>query len=77
MHSSQLSKKSQYHTQDNAFPSQPEFSNNSMKVLYKLGTSPQNEIETRTNHIKESEHWFNKISPSNRYTPLLEVESED
>jgi hypothetical protein len=28
-------------------------------------------------HVKESEHWLNQTSTSNRYTALLEEESED
>jgi hypothetical protein len=32
--------------------------------------------ETQTKHSKESEHWSNKPTTFNRYTALLEEESE-
>jgi hypothetical protein len=37
MYSSQPSQQSQYHTQANAFPSQPELNNNWTKVSHKQG----------------------------------------
>jgi hypothetical protein len=47
------------------------------KISYKRGTSGQNETKTKTKHYKESEHGLNQTFTSNRYTALLEEESED
>jgi hypothetical protein len=71
------SQQSQYHTQENVFPSQSELNNNSTKVSYKRGRSTQVETEREAKHTKESEHWLNQTSTSSRYTALLEEESED
>jgi hypothetical protein len=67
----------QYHTQANAFPSQQELNNNWTKVSHTRGRSAQYETETKAKHSKEDEHRLNQISTSNRYTALLEQESED
>jgi hypothetical protein len=48
-----------------------EFSNNWAKLSYKRGRSAQDKIETKIKHSKESEHWLNQSSTSNRYTALL------
>jgi hypothetical protein len=77
MYSSQPSQQSQYHTQSNAFPCQPELSNNWTKISNKRGKSTQDETERQTKHTKESEHWLNQTFTSNRYTALLEEESEN
>jgi hypothetical protein len=41
------------------------------------GRSSQEETQRETKHAKQSEHWPNQTSTSNRYTALLEEESED
>jgi hypothetical protein len=46
------------------------------KVLYKRGRSTQEETERENTHTKESEHWLNKSSTSNRCTALQEEERE-
>jgi hypothetical protein len=60
-----------------SYPSQcipvPKELNNWINASYNGGRSTQDE----TKHTKESEHWFNQNSASNRYTALLEEESED
>jgi hypothetical protein len=53
MYSSQPSK---YHTQANAFPSQPELNNNWTKVSYKQGSSTQDETKREPKHTKESKN---------------------
>jgi hypothetical protein len=60
----------QYHTQ-------PELNHKWAKVSYKRGRSTQDETERETKHAKDSEHWLNQTPTSNRYTALLEEESED
>jgi hypothetical protein len=45
-------------------------------VSYKRGTSTEDETEREAKHTKESKHWLNQTSTSNRYTALLEEESE-
>jgi hypothetical protein len=45
--------------------------------LYKRGRSTQEGTEREAKHAKESEHWLNQTSTSNRYTALLEEESVD
>jgi hypothetical protein len=59
------------------YSSQPKLNNNWTKVLYKRGKSTQEETEREAKHAKESEHWLNQTSTSNRYTALLEEGSED
>jgi hypothetical protein len=54
-----------------------ELNDNWTKVSYKRGRSTQEGTERETKHAKESEHWLNKTSTSNRYTALLVEESED
>jgi hypothetical protein len=71
------SQQSQYHTQEDVFPSQSELNNNSTKILYKRGRSTQDETEREAKHTKESEHWLNQTSISNRYIALLEEARED
>jgi hypothetical protein len=57
--------------------SQPELNNDSWtKVSYKRRRSTQEGTEREAKHAKESEHWLNQTSASNRYTALLEQESE-
>jgi hypothetical protein len=68
------SQQSQYHTQTKAFPYQQELNNNWTEVLYIRGRSTQDETERETKHTKESVHWLNETSTSNRYTALLEEE---
>jgi hypothetical protein len=48
--------------------SQPELNDNWTKVSYKKGRSTQEETEKKPNTPKESEHWLNHTSTSNRYT---------
>jgi hypothetical protein len=76
MYSSQLSQQSQYHTPANAFLSHQEL-NNWTKVTYKRARSTQDETERETKRTKESVHGLNQSSTSNRYTALLEEESEE
>jgi hypothetical protein len=57
--------------------SQPELNDNWTKVLYKRGRSTQEGTKREAKFAKESEHWLNHTSTSNRYTALLEEESED
>jgi hypothetical protein len=52
MYSSQSSQNPHCHIQANALPSQPEFSNNWIKVSYKRGRSAQDELETKTQTAK-------------------------
>jgi hypothetical protein len=59
------------------YSSQPELNYNWNKVLYKKGRSTQEETEREAKHTKESEHWLNQNSTSNRYTALLQEGSED
>jgi hypothetical protein len=59
------------------YSSEPELNNKSTKVSYKIGRSTQEQTETEAKHTKESEHWLNQTSISNRYTALLEEESAD
>jgi hypothetical protein len=47
------------------------------KVLYRWGRATQDETESETKHTKENVQWLNQTSTSNRYTALLEEESED
>jgi hypothetical protein len=49
------SQPSQYHTQANAFPSQPELKNWT-KVSYKHGTSTQDETKREPEHTKDSKN---------------------
>jgi hypothetical protein len=77
MYSSQPSQQSQYHIQTSTFPSQPEIIKNWTKLLYKRSRSAQDRNKIKTKHSKESEHYLNQTSTSNRYTALLEEESED
>jgi hypothetical protein len=44
------------------------------KVLYKRGRSIQDGTDKEA---KQGEHWLNPTSTSNRYTALLEEESEE
>jgi hypothetical protein len=57
--------------------SQPVLNGNWTKVSYKRGRSIQEGIESEAEHAKESKRWLNQTSTSNRYTALLEEESED
>jgi hypothetical protein len=57
--------------------SQSELNDNWTKVSYKRGRSIQEGPESQAKHAKESEHWLNQTSTSNRYTALLEEECED
>jgi hypothetical protein len=57
--------------------SQPELNDNWTKVSYKRGRLTQEGTEREAKHAKRSEHWFNQASTCNRYTALLEEESED
>jgi hypothetical protein len=57
--------------------SQPELNYNWTKVSYKRDRSTQEENEREAKHAKESEHWLNQTSTSNRYTTLLAEGSED
>jgi hypothetical protein len=57
--------------------SQPELNDNWTKVSYKRGRSTQQGTEREAKHAKQSEHSLKQTSTSNRYTALLEVESED
>jgi hypothetical protein len=57
--------------------SQPELNDNWTKTSYKRRRSTQEGTEREAKHAKESEHWLNQTSTSNRYTALLEEESED
>jgi hypothetical protein len=57
--------------------SQPVLNDNWTKVSYKRGRSTQEGTEREAKHAIESEHWLNQTSTSNRYTALLEEESED
>jgi hypothetical protein len=57
------------------YSSQPELNNNWTKVPYKRGRSTQKKNEREAKHTKESEHWLNQTSTSNRYTAPLEEES--
>jgi hypothetical protein len=57
--------------------SQPELNDNWTKVSYKRDRPTQEATEREAKHAKESEHWLNQTSTSNRYTALLEGESED
>jgi hypothetical protein len=56
--------------------SQPELNENWTKVLYKRGRSTQR-TEREAKRSKESYHWLNQTSISNRCTALLEEESKD
>jgi hypothetical protein len=56
--------------------SQPELNDNWTKVSYKRGRSTQ-ETEREAKHTKQSEHWLNQTTTSNRHTALREEESED
>jgi hypothetical protein len=56
--------------------SQPELNDNWTKVSYKRGRSTQEGTEREAKHTKKSEHWLNQTSTCNRYTALLEEESE-
>jgi hypothetical protein len=64
-------------SQKNEFFPQPVLNDNSTKVSYKRGRSTQESTEREAEHTKESEHWLNQTSTSNRYIALLEEESED
>jgi hypothetical protein len=57
--------------------SQPKVNDNWSKVSYKRGRSTQEETEREAKHAKESEYRLNQTSISNRYTALLDEESED
>jgi hypothetical protein len=57
--------------------SQKKLNDNWTKVSYKRGRPTQRGTEREAKHAKESEHWLNQTSSSNRYTALLEQESED
>jgi hypothetical protein len=57
--------------------SQPELNDNWTKVAYKRGRSTQQGTEKEAKHAKQSEYWLNQTSTSNRYTALLDEESED
>jgi hypothetical protein len=59
------------------YSSHPELNNNWTKASYKRGRSTQEESEGETKHATESECCLNQTSTSNRYTALLEEESED
>jgi hypothetical protein len=48
------------------YSSQPELNDNLNKVSYKRGRSAQEETEREAKHAKESEHWLNQTSTSNR-----------
>jgi hypothetical protein len=69
MHSSQPS---QYHTQTSAFPCQPELNDNWTEI-----SSEVHQHKMKLKQTKESEHWLNQTSTSNRYTALLEEESDN
>jgi hypothetical protein len=56
--------------------SQTELNENWTKVSYKRGRSTQEENEWEAKLAKESEHYLNQTSTSNRYTALLEEVSE-
>jgi hypothetical protein len=45
-------------------------------VLITLMPSVGEETEREGKHTKESDHWFNRTSTSNRYVALPEEESE-
>jgi hypothetical protein len=47
------------------------------KVLYKSGRTTKEKSEREAKHTKESEHWLNQTSTSNRYTALLEEGRKD
>jgi hypothetical protein len=57
--------------------SQPKLNDNWTKVSYKRGRSTQQQTEREAKHATESGHWLNQTSTSNRYTAILEEESED
>jgi hypothetical protein len=57
--------------------SQPELNHKWTQVSYKRGGSTQEGTEREGKKPIESEHWLNQTSTSNRYTALLEEESED
>jgi hypothetical protein len=57
------------------YSSQKELNDNWTKVSYKRGRSKK-ELKEKPNTPK-SEHWLNQASTSNRYTALLDEESED
>jgi hypothetical protein len=57
--------------------SQPELNDNWTKLSYKRGRSTQEGTERGAKHATENEHWLNQTSTSNRYSALLEEESED
>jgi hypothetical protein len=59
------------------YSSQTELNDNLTNVSYKRGRSTQEGTEREAKHAKGSEHWLNQTSTSNRYTALLEKESED
>jgi hypothetical protein len=50
--------------------SQPELNDNWTKVSYKRGRSTQEGTKSVAKHTKESEHWLNQTSTSNRYSAL-------
>jgi hypothetical protein len=77
MYSIQPSQQSLYHTQANAFPSQPKSTNNWTKVSYKPVRSSHDEIETKTEHSKGSDYILNQPSTSNFYTAQLDEKRED
>jgi hypothetical protein len=65
-----------------SLPGQPQKMNSSQpdnwtKVSYKRGRSTQDETDKGAKHAKQSEHWLNQTSTSNRYTAPLEEESEE
>jgi hypothetical protein len=65
-----------------SLPGQPQKMNSSQPdnwttVSYKRRRSTQDRTDKEAKHGKQSEHWLNQTSTSNRYTALLEEESED
>jgi hypothetical protein len=58
------------------YSSQSELNSNWTKVSYKRDRSTQKETEREAKHTRESKHWLNQTSTSNRYTALQEEKSE-
>jgi hypothetical protein len=50
---------------------------NCTKVSYKRGRSTQDGTDKEAKHAKQSKNWINPTSTSNRYTAILEEESEE
>jgi hypothetical protein len=47
------------------------------KLWYRRGRSTQDGAAKEAKHDKQSEHWLNRTPASNRYTAVLEEESEE